>query len=154
MTTVQGFCPSYAVGCSNRKGTFEGTQKSQQHRGKAGFPAPVWAMQDVTAHQPNEYCVICTLLNESKVTCRWPYRTKENSDPSDHFWKGLGRALIENADPREFTASAAGIKGGRVVILHHLNRFAIDIMLGMSVRVIIAQVLLSTYSLSALATQL
>ena len=37
------------------------------HLRKAGFPAVVWARQDETAHQPNEYVWIPNLVGDAKV---------------------------------------------------------------------------------------
>ena len=34
---------------------------------KAGYDAVVWSKHDETMHQPNEYCVIQNLIDESKV---------------------------------------------------------------------------------------
>ena len=34
---------------------------------RAGFPTVVWSKIDDTCHQPNEYCVIDNLVNDSKV---------------------------------------------------------------------------------------
>ena len=64
LRTIQAVQHVYNVDAKPR-GIGGGTVAS--HLRRAGFPAVVWARQDETAHQPNEYIWVANLVGDAKV---------------------------------------------------------------------------------------